>query len=51
MAVYEQTYRPYKGKLTPEWNRFLIVPRHAFRGVFASKLFTAFYVVCFSRYW
>jgi len=47
MAVYEQTYKPYTGKLTPEWSRFLIIPRHAFRGVFASKLFTAFYVVCF----
>ena len=47
MAVYEQTYKPYRGTLTPEWSRFLIIPRHAFRGVFASKLFTAFYVVCF----
>ena len=42
MAVYEQTYKPYTGKLTPEWSRFLIIPRHAFRGVFSSKLFTAF---------
>ena len=47
MAVYEQTYKPYTGALTPEWSRFLIIPRHAFRGVFKSKLFTAFYVVCF----
>jgi ABC-type transport system involved in multi-copper enzyme maturation permease subunit len=47
MAVYEQTYKPYTGKLTPEWSRFLIIPRHAFRAVFKSKLFTAFYVVCF----
>ena len=47
MAVYEQTYKHYTGKLTPEWSRFLIIPRHAFRGVFASKLFTAFYVICF----
>jgi ABC-2 type transport system permease protein len=47
MAVYEQTYKPYKGKLTPEWNRFLIIPRHTLRGVFNSKLFTAFYVICF----
>ena len=47
MAVYEQTYKPYKGKLTPEWSRFLIIPRHTLRGVFNSKLFTAFYVVCF----
>src|ERR1044072_3170763 len=47
MAVYEQTYKPYNGKLTPEWSRFLIIPRHAYRAVFNSKLFTAFFVVCF----
>jgi len=47
MAVYEQTYKPYTGALTPEWNRFLIIPRHAFRAVFKFKLFTAFYVLCF----
>ncbi len=47
MAVYEQTYRRYAGKLTPEWSRFLIIPRHAYQGVFSSKLFTAFFVVCF----
>lgn len=47
MAVYEQTYKRYAGPLTPEWNRFLIIPRHAFRSVFSSKLFTAFFVICF----
>ena len=47
MAVYEQTYKQYLGKLTPEWSRFLIIPRHALRDVFKSKLFTAFFVVCF----
>ncbi|HEY0729813.1 MAG TPA: ABC transporter permease subunit [Pyrinomonadaceae bacterium] len=47
MAVYEQTYKRYQGPLTPEWNRFLIIPRHAFRSVFSSKLFTAFFVICF----
>lgn len=47
MAVYEHTYKQYLGKLTPEWSRFLVIPRHAFRDVFKSKLFTAFYVVCF----
>lgn len=47
MAVYEQTYRRYEGPLTPEWNRFLIIPRHAYRAVFGSKLFTAFFVICF----
>jgi ABC-2 type transport system permease protein len=47
MAVYEHTYKQYLGKLTPEWSRFLIIPRHAFGDVFKSKLFTAFFVVCF----
>jgi len=48
MAVFEHTYKPYLGKLTPEWSRFLIIPRHAFRDVFKSKLFTAFFVICFA---
>src|SRR5215211_3041734 len=47
MAVYEQTYKRYTGKLTPEWSRFLIIPRHAYRAVFNSKLFTAFFALCF----
>jgi len=47
MAVYERHYHQYAGLKTPEWSRFLILPRHAFRDVFRSKLFTAFFVVCF----
>jgi len=47
MAVYEHNYRNYAGPLTPEWSRFLIIPRHAFRDVFKSKLFTAFFAICF----
>jgi len=47
MAVYEHTYKPYAGELTATWSRFLIIPRHAFRGVFQSKLFVAFFVACF----
>lgn len=47
MAVYEHNYRNYSGPLTPEWSRFLIIPRHAFRDVFKSKLFTAFFAICF----
>jgi ABC-type transport system involved in multi-copper enzyme maturation permease subunit len=46
MAVYEHNYRPFAGRLTPDWSRFLIIPRHAYRSVFQSKLFTAFFVVC-----
>jgi ABC-2 type transport system permease protein len=47
MAVYEVTYKRYLGNMTPEWSRFLVIPRHAFRDVFKSKLFTAFFVFCF----
>ena len=47
MAVYEHTYRRFAGPLTPEWSRFLIIPRHAYRDIFRSKLFTAFFVACF----
>jgi ABC-type transport system involved in multi-copper enzyme maturation permease subunit len=48
MAVYEHTYKQYTGALTPGWSRFFIIPRHAYRDVFKSKLFTAFFVVCFA---
>jgi len=47
MAVYEHGYKPYAGSLTPEWSRFLILPRHASRDVFRSKLFVAFFALCF----
>ncbi|HSF22767.1 MAG TPA: hypothetical protein VLE20_00970, partial [Blastocatellia bacterium] len=47
MAVYEHTYKPYAGPLTPTWSRFLIIPRHAYRDVFKSKLFTGFFALCF----
>ena len=47
MAVYEQTYKRFAGKLTPEWSRFLIIPRHTYESIFSSKLFTAFFVICF----
>jgi ABC-2 type transport system permease protein len=47
MAVYEHTYRQYDGPTTPEWSRFLIIPRHAYRTIFGSKLFIALFVACF----
>jgi len=47
MAVFEHSYKPYSGRLTPEGSRFLIIPRHAYRDVFKSKLFTAFFALCF----
>ena len=47
MAVLERTYKRYQGTLSPEWSRFLIIPRHAFRGVFRSKLFTGIFALSF----
>lgn len=47
MAVYEHTYKQYTGRLTPEWARFLILPRYAYRTIFQSKLFLAFFIACF----
>lgn len=47
MAVYKQGYRGYSGSYTPAWSRFLIPARYAFKHVFHSRLFTAFFVACF----
>jgi ABC-2 type transport system permease protein len=47
MAVLERSYKRFQGGLSPEWSRFLIIPRHAFRDVFRSKLFTGFFALAF----
>ncbi len=47
MAVLERSYKRFEGTLTPEWSRFLIIPRHAVRDVFRSKVFTAFFALSF----
>jgi ABC-2 type transport system permease protein len=47
MAVYEQAYKPFAGELTPQWSRFLIVPRHAYRELFQSKLVTGLFAISF----
>lgn len=47
MAVFEHNYRRYAGPLTPEWSRFLIIPRHAYGDIFKSKIFIGFFVACF----
>lgn len=47
MAVFENSYRRYEGVLTPEWSRFLVLPRYGLRDVFGSKFFTALYCLCF----
>ncbi|HUJ21076.1 MAG TPA: hypothetical protein VLX58_06100 [Bryobacteraceae bacterium] len=47
MAVYKRSYHGYSGPLTPEWSRFAIIPRYAYRDLFQSKIMTAFFVLCF----
>ncbi|MBL8149757.1 MAG: ABC transporter permease subunit [Blastocatellia bacterium] len=47
MAVFEQSYSLYSGKLTPSWSRFLIIPRHAYREIFRSKINLSFFLACF----
>ena len=42
MAVHDRGFKAYSGTLTPEWSRFLVVPRYAYREVFKSRLFTGF---------
>ena len=47
MAVYEHTYKPYEGALTPAWSRFLVLPRYAYQDLFKYRLFTALFVLCY----
>src|SRR5271165_4818548 len=46
MAVYKRSYRGYAGPLTPEWSRFLVLTRTAWRGLFHSRWMTGFFTVC-----
>ncbi len=47
MAVYEHLYGAYEGESHSAWSGFLVIPRYAVREVFKSKLFTAFFILCF----
>ena len=47
MAVYKRTYKPYDGAMTPEWSRFLILPRFAWKSLFQQRFLLIFYVICF----
>jgi ABC-2 type transport system permease protein len=48
MAVYRSNYGRYRGEMTPAWSRCLILPRYAFRDVFQSRGFVAFFTFCFA---
>jgi ABC-2 type transport system permease protein len=47
MAVYKRSYRGYNGTFTPEWSRFGVIRRYAYRDLFRSKIMTAFLVLCY----
>jgi ABC-2 type transport system permease protein len=47
MAVYEHSYKPYEGSLTPAWSRFLVLPRYAYQDLFKYKLFTTLFALCY----
>src|SRR5437764_13987349 len=46
MAVYKRAYRGYSGTYTPQWSRFLILTRYAYRGLFRSRILTGMFIVC-----
>jgi ABC-2 type transport system permease protein len=46
MAVYKRGYEPYEGRLTPQWSRFLIIARFAWRRVSDSRWLMIFLVLC-----
>jgi ABC-2 type transport system permease protein len=47
MAVYKRTYKVYNGPLSPAWSRFAVLTRYSLGTLFSSRLFTAYFVVCF----
>lgn len=47
MAVYKRSYRAYSGSITSERWRLLTLTRYGFSGMFDSRPFTAFFVLCF----
>lgn len=47
MAVLERAYKRFEGVKSPAWSRFLIIPRHAYRDVFRSKIFSGLFVLSF----
>ena len=43
MAVHDRRYKPYRGRITPLFGRFLVLPRFAFKDVFKSRFLVFFY--------
>ena len=46
MAVYKRTYKGYSGGLTPQWSRFMILPRYSYARLFQSKFLLMFLAAC-----
>lgn len=46
MAVYKRAYRGYSGAYTPQWSRFLVLTRYAYRGLFRSRILTGLFIAC-----
>ena len=47
MAVYKRNYKPYEGRLTPDWSRFLVPSRYALETLFQSRLLIGFMVASY----
>jgi ABC-2 type transport system permease protein len=47
VAVYKHEYQTYRGPLTNLRFRFLVIPRHAFRDLFGSKVLLLLFLTCF----
>lgn len=48
MAVYKRGYEPYDGLRTPQWSRFLIIARYAWRRLSDSRWLMVFLVLCYA---
>lgn len=46
MAVYERSYRPYAGQLTPQGRRFMVLPRYTIREVLRTRMLFAYLMAC-----
>jgi ABC-2 type transport system permease protein len=44
MAVYKRNYKPYEGRLTADWSRFLVPARYSLENLFQSRLVIGFLV-------
>jgi ABC-2 type transport system permease protein len=47
MAVYKRSYKPYRGGLTSEALRWLVLARYALERLFDSKLVVGYMVACY----